>query len=159
MEDLNCSNDWNSFIKNIETIFQVFKAFDSTLSSSSQRLQDPCKAPVISSQHLVKSISDWNRCRSLTYNRPNFRILQGKKEGKDQESIQPSSTPDPGYHRYIALLHSLIARRCEASDSMTVLREALIGWLVSDACHWLGPPWLNLRLSKWESWAIFFVSS
>ena len=27
-----------------------------------------------------------------------YFLIQSKKKGKDQESIQPSITPDPGYH-------------------------------------------------------------
>ena len=33
------------------------------------------------------------------YYKPDFRRLQSKIEGKDQESIQSSTTTDPGYQR------------------------------------------------------------
>ena len=40
--------------------FQLFKALDSTCSRLHQRLQNFCKAPVISSRHDLKSIGTGN---------------------------------------------------------------------------------------------------
>ena len=36
--------------------------------------------------------------RAATQHRQNNSDNQSKKDGKDQESIQSSATPDPGYH-------------------------------------------------------------
>ena len=33
----------------------------------------------------------------MGYNNIAWKMLQSKKEGKDQETIQSSTTPDPGY--------------------------------------------------------------
>ena len=65
---------------------------------------------------------------------------------------------------FIAVVSSLIVRRwVRPQTQRRPLREAFIRGLVTDACLWLGPPWINLRFSLAltirESWAIFFVSS
>ena len=47
------------------------------------------------------------------------------------------------FNRYDFLFNITMAS--QASDSMMVL--TLMGWFVSDAGLWLGPPWLNLSFS------------
>ena len=47
---------------------------------------------------------------------------------------------------------SLIARRwVRPKTQWRLWRKALIGGLVSDACLWLGTPWLNLRFFSPDS--------
>ena len=53
--------------------------------------------------------------------------------------------------------------RCLFSDNNQAdIVKHFIGGLVSDACLWLGPPWLNLSFSLAltisESWARFIIS-
>ena len=44
------------------------------------------------------SARSWKMYDDTIHCRANNNQLQSKKGGKDQESIQSGSTPDPGYH-------------------------------------------------------------
>ena len=58
------------------------------------------------------------RCGVLIY----FGI-QSKKDGKDQETIQLSTTPDPGYHMGKYMLQRTIVKRPALSQQLTTKQQ------------------------------------
>ena len=57
-----------------------------------------------------------------TYLKVNIGLYgQSKKEGKDQESIQSSTTPDPGYQSYI-----IYSKTCKTATKNIDKRKTLI---------------------------------
>ena len=60
-------------------------------------------------EHLIKRAPFiwlvWEMC-SFTSKQQKFKFGHSKQGGKDQESIQSSTTPDPGYHMSESLSHT-----------------------------------------------------